>query len=86
MNEGWFRCQADALGEDGRRARLVMKHQGDPGNRSTAKFVCEAALCLALERDQLPGARRGGVLTPATAFGDVLAQRLRAAGVSIELS
>jgi short subunit dehydrogenase-like uncharacterized protein len=82
MNEGWFRCEAVALGEDGRRARLVMKNQGDPGNRSTAKFVCEAALCLALDKEKLPGAHRGGVLTPATAFGDVLAQRLRAAGVS----
>lgn len=40
----------------------------------------EAALCLALDRDRLPD--RYGVLTPATAMGDVLVDRLRAAGLT----
>jgi short subunit dehydrogenase-like uncharacterized protein len=38
----------------------------------------ESALCLALDRDRLPG--RTGVLTPATAMGTALADRLRSAG------
>ena len=38
----------------------------------------ETALCLALDRDQLPA--RAGVLTPATAMGAALTARLRAAG------
>ena len=38
----------------------------------------ETALCLALDRDQLPD--RAGVLTPATAMGASLAARLTAAG------
>jgi short subunit dehydrogenase-like uncharacterized protein len=38
----------------------------------------QAALCLALDRDQLPD--RAGVLTPATAMGAALAGRLRSAG------
>jgi short subunit dehydrogenase-like uncharacterized protein len=37
----------------------------------------ESALCLALDRDRLPD--RTGVLTPATAMGTVLADRLRSA-------
>ena len=37
----------------------------------------QSALCLALD-ELLPAG--GGVLTPATAMGDVLADRLRAAG------
>ena len=41
----------------------------------------ESALCLALDGDRLPG--RAGVLTPATAMGTVLAERLRAAGQTL---
>ena len=43
----------------------------------------ESALCLALDGDRLPG--RAGVLTPATAMGDVLADRLRVSGVTIDV-
>jgi short subunit dehydrogenase-like uncharacterized protein len=38
----------------------------------------QSALCLALDRDALPA--RAGVLTPATAMGTALADRLRSAG------
>jgi short subunit dehydrogenase-like uncharacterized protein len=38
----------------------------------------QSALCLALDRDALPD--RAGVLTPATAMGTALADRLRSAG------
>ncbi len=44
---------------------------------------CSAsALCLALDRERLPD--QAGVLTPATAMGDALADRLRAAGQTFE--
>lgn len=55
--------------------------QGDPGYAATAVMFGESALALALQRDELPD--RAGVLTPATAMGDVLADRLRAAGFEI---
>ena len=42
----------------------------------------ESALALALIAERLPGT--AGVLTPATAMGGVLADRLRAAGHSYE--
>ena len=44
----------------------------------------ESALCLALDRDRLP--ERFGVLTPATAMGGVLVERLRAAGMRLEVA
>jgi short subunit dehydrogenase-like uncharacterized protein len=56
--------------------------QGDPGYAATAVLLGQSALCLALD-EQPPAA---GVLTPATAMGDVLADRLRAAGVTIDVS
>jgi len=45
-------------------------------------MIAESALCLALERDELP---RGGVLTTATAMGERLLARLRAAGMSFRV-
>ena len=42
----------------------------------------ESALCLALDRERLP--QRAGVLTPATAMGTALVDRLRAAGMTLE--
>lgn len=51
--------------------------KGDPGYLRTAMFISEAGLTLALEHPQLPPlAQQGGVLTPATLGGEVLAQRL----------
>lgn len=86
MNEGWFSCELVGTAIDGRQLRGLIRDQGDPGNRATTKFVCESALSLALQTDQLPGGQaRGGILTPATGLGDVLAERLRRAGMTIQL-
>lgn len=86
MNEGWFRCELLGFTEDGTRVRGLIGNQGDPGNRATVKFLCESALGLALNSKQLPGGQqRGGILTPATALGEVLAERLRQAGMTLEL-
>ncbi|MGJ7439544.1 hypothetical protein [Aquipuribacter sp. MA13-6] len=43
----------------------------------------ESALALALDRDRLPEA--AGVLTPATALGEVLVGRLRDAGMTLQV-
>lgn len=86
MDNGWFRCELLAVAEDGRKVRGVIHDQGDPGNRATVKILCESALGLVLNADRLPGgSARGGVLTPATGLGDVLAERLRDAGMTIEM-
>jgi short subunit dehydrogenase-like uncharacterized protein len=63
----------------GARYRCVVAAQGDPGYQATSVMFGEAALCLALDRDSLRD--RSGVLTPATAMGDMLVNRLRAAGL-----
>ena len=62
----------------------VAARNADPGYKGTSIMAAEAALCLALQRDELPGAAAGGgVLTPATCMGRVLAQRLRARGFDL---
>ena len=56
---------------------------GDPGYKATAVMLGESALALALDAERLPD--RAGVLTPATALGSVLTDRLRAAGFQLEV-
>lgn len=87
MNQGWFSCELVGTAVDGRKLRGLIRDQGDPGNRATVKFVCESALSLALQTDQLPGGpMRGGILTPATGLGEVLAERLRQAGMTVAIN
>ena len=85
MDNGFYECRLVGTANDGAKAWALIAGSGDPGNRATVKFVCESALALATERERLPGgAMRAGFLTPATAFGDVLAERLRRVGVTVE--
>ena len=75
---GYFKMQIHGAG---RRATVAAK--GDPGYAATAVMLGESALCLALDKDRMP--ERGGVLTPATAMGGALVERLRAAGMTLEV-
>lgn len=48
----------------------------DPGYGDTCRMVAESALCIIKNLNDLPG-KEGGILTPSTAFGNVLLDRLR---------
>jgi short subunit dehydrogenase-like uncharacterized protein len=76
--KGWFRMIVEATTDGGRRYRADVEGPGDPGYAATAVMLGQSALALALDGDRLPA--RSGSLTPATALGDVLVDRLRAAG------
>jgi short subunit dehydrogenase-like uncharacterized protein len=76
--EGFFEVHLLAETEDGAKLRGFVRGVADPGYGETAKMLSEAALCLAF--DDLPGA--GGVLTPASAMGTKLTERLRTAGMT----
>jgi short subunit dehydrogenase-like uncharacterized protein len=69
---GYFRI---AVHGAGRTARVAAK--GDPGYAATAVMMGESALTLALNEGP------GGVLTPASAMGAPLIERLRAAGLRL---
>jgi short subunit dehydrogenase-like uncharacterized protein len=86
MDGGSFRCELIGKSASGKLVRGRIAGRGDPGNRATTTFVCESALALAIEpAASLPGgARAGGVLTPASGLGWVLAKRLVAAGMTVE--
>jgi short subunit dehydrogenase-like uncharacterized protein len=73
---GWFRSELHGVASGGRRFRAVVAGKGDPGYAATAVMLGQSALCLA--EDALP--ERAGSLTPATAMGTALVERLRKAG------
>ncbi|MGF9648408.1 saccharopine dehydrogenase NADP-binding domain-containing protein [Pseudarthrobacter oxydans] len=84
QREGWFHSRVTARTENGHRYQAIAAGPGDPGYAATAVMAGETALALALDGDRLPTAK--GSLTPATALGNVLIQRLRAAGHTYQVT
>jgi short subunit dehydrogenase-like uncharacterized protein len=66
------------------RLRATVKGTSDPGYGETAKMLGESALCLAA--DARATGERFGVLTPASAMGMTLVRRLRARGMTFDVS
>lgn len=81
---GSFRMRIEAMTVEGKRLSATVIGTADPGYGETAKMLSESALCLVLDEAKLPA--RAGVLTPATAMGMPLVERLRAAGMTFEAS
>lgn len=82
---GFFRARLVAEADGGPRltVRGLIVGQRDPGYAETAKMISESAICLALDRDKLTSG--GGVLTPASAMGKVLRERLVRAGMTFQV-
>ncbi len=78
---GWFRITF--VGRGGGRKVVTEVRGGDPGYGETAKMIAEAALTLAHQREELPA--KGGVLTPASAMGQLLIDRLDRRGITFGL-
>lgn len=77
LENGWFNVAL--VGEANGKRVVVEVAGGEPGYKETAKMLSESALALLLDRDRLPKA--AGVLTTASAMGEVLIERLVAAGM-----
>jgi short subunit dehydrogenase-like uncharacterized protein len=82
--KGFFRMEIHGRTSSGARYLGRVAAKGDPGYAATAMMMGEAALCLALDRDRLP--ERAGILTPATAMDGALMERLRAAGMTLDVA
>ncbi|KAI9365980.1 Saccharopine dehydrogenase-domain-containing protein [Zopfochytrium polystomum] len=94
MRNGSFEVQSVGEAENGDMALATVKGIQDPGYRETAKMLSESALTLldlstpeaakSLNRSSFP-VLAGGVLTAASAGGMVLVERLRRAGMTLEV-
>lgn len=76
---GFMRVRVFGESEAGVRKTVRIEGKGDPGYQLTSLLLSESALCLALDEANLPEV--SGVLTPATAMGRALTNRLIAAGM-----
>jgi short subunit dehydrogenase-like uncharacterized protein len=77
----WFRIRfTGRVGSDSEPRVVCEVRGGDPGYGETAKFLGEAALCLA--RDELPAT--AGQVTTAVGMGEALIARLTRAGIVFE--
>ena len=80
--KGHFTMEIYASTTGGAQYVETVAAKGDPGYAATCVMLGEAALCLVKDGDRLPDA--SGVLTPAAAFGEVLVERLRVAGMTFD--
>ncbi|KAG5190848.1 Saccharopine dehydrogenase-domain-containing protein [Tribonema minus] len=80
----FFEIYVEGHGANGAHVlATVGSDKGDAGYQETCKMLAESALALALNTTALP--QRTGILTPASALGMVLVERLRAAGMVLSV-
>jgi short subunit dehydrogenase-like uncharacterized protein len=70
---GYYDILFVGIGADGRKVRVSVKGDKDPGYGSTSKMLAEAALCLVKDCPDTPG----GVWTPGAAMRGKLVDRLQ---------
>ncbi|HYN67463.1 MAG TPA: enoyl-ACP reductase, partial [Ornithinibacter sp.] len=82
QEKGRLKVEVTAEATNGARYRTTVTVPYDPGYLGTAYMLGQAALSLVEDGDRLPDA--AGVLTPATALGAPLVDRLRAHRFTLE--
>ncbi|MFE6860643.1 saccharopine dehydrogenase family protein [Nocardia sp. NPDC057668] len=78
---GWFTMRTFANTTSGAKYVCTFAGKGDPGYQATAVMLGQSGLALAF--DTLP--EIAGILTPASAMGDTLTDRLRKADITIDV-
>ena len=81
---GWFESIFIGKNKNNEKYKLRMFCKGDPGYKSTAMMICESALCLVFNKENLPNTNVGGVLTTSTGLGSTLIDRLKKAEILFE--
>ncbi len=80
IERGFFELRLFGEGE-GRVGAVRVRGDKDPGYGATAHMLSESGVALALDGDRL-GAT--GIVTPASAMGEVLVERLARVGITFE--
>jgi short subunit dehydrogenase-like uncharacterized protein len=83
----WFQyIFAATIENEGGKTLYGRVHGRDGGYGDTAMMLSECGLAMATQRSHLPAvALGGGFLTPATAFGTILLNRLQKANMRFEI-
>ena len=90
IENGYFKVMIVGKGvsEKGHPFRIegTVAADRDPGYGATAIMLGESALCLALDGPEDSRIADGGILTPASAMGMALVERLRGAGMTFDVT
>lgn len=86
MTAGHVQVAVVTTTADGTRLRADLCASGDPGYRATSLWLAESGLALAFDGPAGLLPQRFGLLTPATALGDALVDRMRAAGTKLSVN
>ncbi len=81
--DGMFEMQTQVTTSTGARYVVTVAAPYDPGYDGTAVMLGQAGLALVASEGS---AERGGVLTPATALGEALVERLRRHGFTLDVT
>ena len=86
LKNGFFKIKLWGRGKnsDGKEEIIqggIVALNGDPGYAQTAKLISEAAVCLLQEISTSTSKVSGGVLTPSTAMGNQLREKLNTKGI-----
>uniref|UniRef100_A0A0G4HRI9 Saccharopine dehydrogenase NADP binding domain-containing protein n=1 Tax=Chromera velia CCMP2878 TaxID=1169474 RepID=A0A0G4HRI9_9ALVE len=85
MNTGYMILKSAGVAHNGRKViAQISSHEGDPGYKETAKMAVESALCVAFPKEDTP--KTVGYLTPLSAFGGTLEERLKDAKWKIDVA
>ena len=76
--KGFFRLKLIGM-LNGEKIGIQVSCNNDPGYSGTAQMISEAAICLAKDEEKLP--LKYGILTPASAMGSILMERLQKTGM-----
>ena len=77
--EGYFKLLLVGKINGEKKVSVTISGDRDPGYAGTAKMLAESALCILLEKKDIP--KSYGVMTPACGFGDVIIGRLKNKGI-----
>ena len=79
--KGFFKLELMGI-QNEKRYKVTVSCKSDPGYSGTALMIAESAVCLAMDKDTL--SQNYGILTPATAMGNILTKRLIKGGMKFE--
>lgn len=83
QEKGFFKMKIIGTMDNHKEHRVTVLGDSDPGYSATAKMITESALSVLLNKDKIPN--NFGILTPASAIGIILADRLSDKGIKFSI-
>lgn len=83
MKTGFFKMRIKGTTPNKQISQVTVLGNSDPGYSATAKMITESALSILLNKDTIPESH--GVLTPASALGLIVVDRLKDKGITFNV-